>query len=399
MRKRESGFTLIELLITMAIFVLTIAAATNVFVPLLTQFKQQSRIAETQTEGIIGLDLFRRDIEQAGFGLPWVLPDPGVFSYSEASSVTDGTIPAPNTYNDASNTVPRAIVADNNVAGLGSSDYLVIKATSVAANDAAMKWTYVVEDPAGNTQVRAWGNPVEDLNDGDRVIALIPSRGETNQRILVNDGASFSITFNQAAFPAAFSPSTANDLYLIYGVDPSTSLRMPFNRADYFIRSSGSTIPGRCVAGTGVLVKSVISHVNGNRGVEMPLLDCVADMQVIFGFDMDEDGERGTFSDADGGQVTGTEGATVANVQATLNDPALLRSRLNEVRVYILAHEGQKDATFTYPNATIQMPADPSDPAFAVGSDFDLSASGIPDWQNYRWKVFTLSVKPNNLRS
>ncbi len=38
MIKKDSGFTLVELLITMAIFVLTIAAVSGIFVPLLTQF-------------------------------------------------------------------------------------------------------------------------------------------------------------------------------------------------------------------------------------------------------------------------------------------------------------------------------------------------------------------------
>jgi hypothetical protein len=30
-----------------------------------------------------------------------------------------------------------------------------------------------------------------------------------------------------------------------------------------------------------------------------------------------------------------------------------------------------------------------------LGRDFDLST--IPEWRNYRWKVYTLVVKPKNL--
>lgn len=380
MIKRQEGFTMVELLITMVIFVFTIAAASSIFVPLLTQFKQQSKLAETQIEGIVGLDLLRRDIEQAGFGLFSLLPESVGFAYTEGSGNTEGTVPAPSTYNDASN-VPRAIVAGNNVAGLGSSDYLVIKATSVAVNDAAMKWTYVVDPPAGG-QVKVWGNAAEDLNNGDYVIVL------DQQRKLVYEGGSFSVAFNQAAFP----PPGFNTLRMIYGVDPDTSLRMPFNRADYYIRRvAGTSIPARCAPGTGILMKSVINQANGNRGAGMPLLDCVADMQVIFGFDMDEDGERGTFSDANGGTVTSfLEGATVAQVQAALSDATRLRRHLKEVRVYILAHEGQRDTTFTYPTSTVTVGE------MNLGRNYDLAA-GITDWQDYRWKIYTISVKPNNL--
>lgn len=377
----EEGFTLVELLITMVIFVLTIAAASSIFVPLLTQFKQQSKLAETQIESIVGLDTLRRDLEQAGFGLPWVIPT-GV-SYQEGSSSTTAPIPAPNntSINDAITNPPRAIASINNVAGLGGSDYLVIKATSVATNDAAMKWTYVVGAAGGGSgTVKEWASPpspTEDLINGDNVIALIPTRGKNNQRILVNDGANFSITFAQPLFPSAFSPTTEGDVYLVYGVDPDTILRMPFNRADYYIRSvSGTTIPPRCAAGTGILMKSVINQADGNRGAGMPLLDCVADMQVIYRRDTDNNGDVDNETD-DISLLTAQE----------------IREQVKDVRVYILAHEGQRDVNYTYPSSTITVGE------FALGRTFDFTASGITNWQNYRWKIYTIVVKPNNLRS
>jgi prepilin-type N-terminal cleavage/methylation domain-containing protein len=385
MIKRESGFTLVELLITMAIFVLTIAAASGIFVPLLTQFKQQSKIAETQIHGLAGLDMLRRDMEQAGFGLPWVIPES--ISYQEASNSTTAPIPAPNTYNDCSGSSPcnppRAILSDNNVAGLGGSDYLVIKSTSVATNDAAMKWTQVVKTAAGNS-VRVWGWNIEDLNTGDRVIVMIPSRGFTNQRILVNDGASYFVQFDAPSFPGQFSPATENDLYLIYGVDPDTALRMPFNRADYYIRRvAGTNIPQSCAPGTGVLMKSVINHADGQRGPGIPLLDCVADMQVIYGFDNDGDGD---FEPSVGGS-TDNYGDDITGLTAQE-----IREQVKEVRVYILAHEGQRDTTYTYPDSTINLGGD-----VGFNNPYDLSAN-ITNWQNYRWKLHTLVVKPNNLR-
>lgn len=391
MIKRQEGFTLVELLITMVIFVFTIAAATNIFVPLLMQFKQQSKITETQIEGIVGLDLLRRDIEQAGFGLPWnIEATVTTATYSEASgNVSPLTFP-PSDYNDAPGP-PRAILSDDNI-GLNGSDYLVIKATSVATNNTTMKWAYVVEEAAGSA-VKAWGAGVEDLDPTDRVIVMIPSRGTNNQRILVDNGGVFSVQFQHVP-DSAYSPGIERDLYLIYGVDPDTNLRMPFNRAEYYIRGTGGgfTIPPRCAPNTGVLMKSVINQADGARGVGMPLLDCVADIQVVFGVDNDNDGDF----------EVGAAGSTdMYTADISAYNALQVRQQVREVRLYILAHEGQRDNTYdaatVYPAAQVALPAAP-DPGAGSGSTFNFTARGVTDWQHYRWKVYRIVVKPNNLR-
>ncbi len=400
--RKQSGFSMVELLITMVIFVLTIAAATGIFVPLLTQFKQQSRMAETQIEGIVGLETLRRDIEHAGLGLPWSVPTAVV--YEEAAG-------NPANYNDSPSNPPRAILSGNNVNFAGvvnGSDYLVIKATNVAVNDASTKWTDVTAVSGGARKVRYWGSSVEDLKPNigdpaagsDRVIVLIPSRGESNQRILVNNGALFTADFNQAPFPAEYSPSTPGDVYLIYGVDTQgPALKRPFNRADYFIRTGNA--PARCAAGTGVLVKAGMRQADGNLD-EMPLLDCVADMQAVYLLDMNEDGTVGTTANADGSFVSSSEGANTATVQATFNSASNLRNRVKEIRVYILAYEGQKDVNFTFTGFTVGACATcvrvGNEPLIPPASVRDFNLATIPDYQNYRWKVYTLAAKPRNLR-
>ncbi|NWF75073.1 MAG: prepilin-type N-terminal cleavage/methylation domain-containing protein [Nitrospirae bacterium] len=385
--KKEGGFTLVELLITMVVFVLTIAAATGIFVPMLTQFKQQSKIAESNIENIIGLELLKRDIEHAGFGLPWNIPV-GI-TYQEASSS-----PASN-YNEptvsGTTNPPRAILSGNNVNFtnvVNGSDYLVLKATNIAMSDASAKWTEVISkiDATGNkkTMVRSWGSSVDDLSTSERVIVLIPSKGENNQRILKtsdNDSTKFSVQFNQN-FPADFAPPQG-EVYLVYGVTPvadpiDTALRMPFNRADYYI--SKLNIPQKCASNTGVLRKAVLNHSGTFQGGIHQILDCVADMQVIFGRDTDNDGDVDNRTDD-------LSGLTAQQI----------REQVKDIRVYILAHEGQKDSNFTY----CQDPPSCSDKTIYVGEqglgrDFDLTT--IPDWQNYRWKLDRIVVKPKNLR-
>jgi hypothetical protein len=211
---------------------------------------------------------------------------------------------------------------------------------------------------------------------------------------LITNGSAFSTQYNNVT-TAPWPPTEQLENRIIYAVDPNTPLRMPFNRADYFI--STANVPTRCAPNTGVLEKVVVNQSDGGLTVFTPLLDCVADMQVGFGLDMDSNNQIGTYANADGTSVGSTEGATVGTVQATLNDnpPGVLRQRLREVRVYVLAHEGQADPSFTYTTNTIRIgePDTTKTGGINPGRDYNLSA----DMLRYRWKVYTLVITLNNL--
>jgi len=170
MISKQAGFSLIELIITMTVFVMAMALATSMFVPMLTQFKQQSKVAESQVERLIGLDILRRDIEQAGYGLPWVIPAGVNYQETIADGATnwverdynDGppTNPARGTeLGDPACNPPAGIRSGDNVAGtLNNSDIIVIKATNIATNDAATKWTYITGAAGGGHNVNIWGS-------------------------------------------------------------------------------------------------------------------------------------------------------------------------------------------------------------------------------------------------
>lgn len=361
MMKRETGFSLVELLIVIFILGFVLAAGSDMFVGLLRGYKQQSKITETSIEGIVGLELLRRDIESAGYGLPWIVNT----SYQEVEA-TNATAA---TYNDATTNPPRAIVSGDNLAAAGivnGSDYLVIKAINVARNIACTKWTNL---PSTGVPT-PWIPATEELEDTDRVILISPGSTAANSRTLVSSGA-FS------AIKAMFS---AQETRIIYGVDPANNLRMPFNRADYYV-STTVTIPGRCAPGTGVLVKAIVQQNGGGFRVAdtLPLLDCVADMQVSYGLDRDGDG---TIDDS----------AVVLNDLAAVPLTAQqIRAQLKQVRVYILSHEGQRDPGYMHQTSPMLVGE-----SAALGRNFVVSA--ISNWQNYRWKVYTLVVTPINLR-
>ncbi len=358
MMKQEAGFTIVELLLVMIIFVFVLAGTSELFVAMVRGYKQQSKIAQTNIEGIIGLEMLRRDIEGAGYGLPWQMSG---ISYDEATSA-DATL------NDSTSNPPRAIV---NGDGLGpdiaDADYLVIKAVNVAGNSTCTKWTDLKSSPPPTT---SWIPSTENLTPAERVVVISPGTPTAfNSRTLVAS----------TTFGGVLAFASPNETRIVYGVDPA-NLRMPFNRADYSISTSVPR-PGRCAQGTGVLVKRVVKQSDGGFDSEntFPLLDCVADMQVSFKLDRNGNGtldNTTVLRDGAGAELTAQQ----------------IRSQLKEVRVDILAHEGQMDTSYTYFSSTVLVGQSAS-----LGRNFDFVAQGIPNWQNYRWKVYTLILSPSNL--
>ncbi len=355
MMKREAGFTLVELLMVMIIFVFVLAGVSEMFVAMVRGYKQQSKIAQTNIEGIIGLEMLRRDIDGAGYGLPWQISG---ISYDEATNA-DATA-----YNDSTSNPPRAIVNGDGIGpDIAGADYLVVKAVNVAGNNTCTKWTDL--KTSGTT---SWSLLTENLAPAERVIVVSPGTPSAfNSRTLVAS----------TNFGGVSAFASANETRIVYGVNPA-DLRMPFNRADYSISTSVPR-PGRCAQGTGVLIKRVVDQSNGGFSDvnTFPLLDCVADMQVSFKLDRNGDG---TISDTT--VLRDPAGAELTSQQ--------IRSQLKEVRVDILAHEGQMDTSYTYFSNTVLVGQ-----SALLGRNFDLTT--IPNWQNYRWKVYTLILSPSNL--
>ncbi len=411
MKDRQDGFTLIELLIAMLVFVISLVLVSDFFTGQLTLFKQQSKITESNIEGVIGLEILRRDIQDAGYGLPWSYQSSIDCSSGGCGEAIDATASA---YNDFPANPPRAILTGNGV-GFNGSDYLVVKGVSVGMSAASQKWTRLsMTPPSSNTapgNPRIWDNPSDKLANTDYVTVLSLNGTATNRQLIVN-GNIFSTQY-QNITSSPWPPADQSETRLVLGVDPDTSLRMPFNRADYFIRrvdSSGNSItPARCAPGTGVLEKVVVSQTDGSfpAASYMPLLDCVADVQVIFGLDMDGDGVIGTYAavDPDASKTTivadspyESEGKAANDVRAVFNDAALLRQYLKEVRVYVLTHEGQRDTSFLFPNSSILV--GDSGIGATLGNNFNLAQKiGDPEYKYYRWKLYTIVTKPSNIIS
>jgi prepilin-type N-terminal cleavage/methylation domain-containing protein len=395
------GFSLVELIVVMGIFLTVMMITSSAFKLIANSTSQQSKSAETQIEGIVGLEVLRADLQQAGFGLPWSFQG-ALTTYLESGM--DNTSPqsappfwpsgsSPSTFNDSTATAkePRAILSANtnfNIDAGNGSKYIVIKSTAVATNDTAKRWT-TVSYAGGLRTSRTWGDSSRDFAAGDRVVVVKNNLNSTpvSRQLKVRPDGSYSATMASPLFTNYTTLMTNHvdgDTYQVYGVAPG-DLGMPFNRADYYIRTPATNMPQGCAPHTGVLYKANITHTTTTPGGVyapiIPLVDCVADMQIVYGLD---------------GNGAGSVTQYLESPANTTNPSASdIRSQLKEIRVYILAQDGKKDSTFSYPSPQV----DVGESLLGVfrGRHFDLNALIGIDYKNYRWKVYTIVVRPLNL--
>ncbi len=336
--------TLVELLVSMVLLLLIVAALASTMSLFRIVYLRRVKMAETQIQLPLGVEILRRDLGHAGFGLPWKLN----VNYQE---------PAP--YNDSPSNPPRAVVGGNGV-GPNGSDYLVLKGTNLALSDTVSKWGWI---SFGKT------NPEPDIFTADDYVIML----KPESRELVMNGATFLINGNalDCSQTHAFCPQVDNETYLIYGLSTNDNFTRPFNRADYYITLNGTQVPSRCAQNTGVLVKALLDA-QGNFKT-YPLLPCVADFQVYLWWDLDEDGQSETRTDVD-------------YMVSQNYDAEFIRDHLKMAEVFVVYHEGGKDPNFTYPSNTIG----------TLNYNFDLSA--IPDYQHYRWEILHFVSTFRNLQ-
>jgi len=389
--KNEKGFSLVEMIVVTAIFVAILVITGQTFETIVAKTTQETKTAETQIEGAVGLEILRRDLAQAGYGLPWDLDGA---TYSEVTAGTGALVPGvdPTDFNDGPPNAPRAVVSSDTTAstiGFNGSDILVVKSTITGLNETAKKWYTATFTHYTSNQ----------METGERLVVLrnAYSGGALMKKVLLKDSTGkFTVSYPAAngTFPADFRPEAGLDTYMVYGVAPADStglLRTPFNRSDYYIKRPdlARSIPETCAKqvedsdteGVGILYRSTASQVAGASGggfsPPYPLLDCVADMQVVYSLDSNGDGAVDLHSDV-----------PLANAEA-------VRAQVKEVRVYILAQEGSRSSGFNSPHSQILVGERIN--GVDYGRSFVFADHNIRDWANYRWRLYTIVVPLGNL--
>jgi len=408
----QKGFTLVELLVVMVVFTIIIVITAGAFKTILTQSAKLLRSEESNIEGIIGLEMMRHDLQQMGYGL---FSEPMTDPY-----IGEATVVPALTYNEASLTAPpRALVTGDNLAAvvfntaapvntftlLAGTDYLAVKGMTVGVSKAAHRWSYLQLDASGAVVPVRWASGDDNLVANDKVVVLrrrLSASANTLAVEHVTSGGDFYFPFGAGAFSRY---SSNYNKFVIYGLNESASPppRMPYNRTDYFVArpTAAGSIPGICAPNTGVLYKSVLINSTAGDGgtlIPMPVLDCVADMQVVLMWDLrngaaaGQDGSVDTYSSPSG---TGTSGpATTAEILTALADPELLRNSLKGIKIYIMAQNGRIDPSYTYSSPNPFHVGDQTWDTNTRGRNIDIVANG---WQNYRWKLYQIIVRPKNL--
>jgi len=391
LRREESGFSLIELIIYMALLGILMTMVFRSFTPIMQTSSRQWRMAETKVETGVGLGLLRSDLEHAGFGLPWEFPA-GVTPSPYLEPVATPAM------NDAPN-VPRAVTSqDASALGINNgADYLAIKALNVTTGVSSQKWGWLWRDVNHDAAIQSLSDDV--FANADRVIVIRPKVSLGHNRQLVLDGTNYFARPTSIPDLTPFAPpgeafDPRGERYLVYGID-NIDPRRPFNRTDYYINNAA--VPAHCAPGTGSLVKATLNQANDSFTV-MPIVDCVADFQVVYYLDTNGDGGWDTRVDA-----SGLAGLTAAQI----------RDQVKFIRCYVLTHEGGVDPTYTHPNVNKNVgeidplvvnalpTRDPDSTAPGVllaGRAFNLNANIGATWANYRWKVYSLAVTPRNLQ-
>lgn len=403
MKLNAKGFTLIEMLVVMGVFILVIAITGSSFNTILTHASKLFRSEESNIEGVIGLEMLRHDIQQAGYGLFWETSPKdytGEADVAPASSYNDGTTGPPRAIVTDTFDAATATTEDNGTAYniLAGTDYLVIKATTVARNKTAQKWTYLVYS-SGSVTPRRWLSTAENLVTNDKVVVLQRQVNANSNSVTLVPGTTGDpyVPYSNVAFEHMSTASAA--VMTVYGVDNKNTLRMPFNRSDYFVAQPPSgKKPPVCSSSSavGVLYKTTVNQ-DGGKLSFVPVLDCVADMQIVLGWDLFDggcvagnDGQVDTWSSADGSVVVKDScDANSAAVVAAMGSAASVRNSLKIIKVYILAQQGKRDAGYTSASPILVGDAGES----TLTRSYTLPA----DMRNYRWKVYRLVLRPKNL--
>ena len=437
----QDGFTLVEVLVAMALFIAILVIASNAFNKIVSQSSKYSKMEESNIEGIIGLEVMRHDLGQMGFGLPWgfskASPDATVsppttiidstISYSEAdTTLTNGKL-----LNDAPAGVPRAFSSMAEVSATANdatyiSDYFALKGTTLGGSKIAQRWAYIpyhnISTASGRVS-QAVTFSANNLLAGNMVIMVNSNANDItgkDHRLIVDPAtnSSFHQSFSVSSMSDNFLPTDNENTYMVYGIG-STAPKMPFNRADFFVKvpGAGSTdgsgsLPPFCAPLTGVLYKATVNQADG-KYTFIPLLDCVADMQVVLGWDSSDAGKMGvvdsysSLPQSDGTVSSVGPSGVGTLIQTWLTSAQGVREHLKVVKVYILAQEGKFDSGYTYKNPDTTRPSNEIRVGPEAGSMDNLGLTPVHAYTlnttttqpHFHWKLYRIVVRPKNLLS
>lgn len=354
---KEKGLSLIELVVAIFIMVLVVGAAFSVYVFAVKGYKGETKATEAVISLELASEMIRRDIEHAGCGL---LTEEVNINYTEANYNVKGV--AASQFNDAPSGVPRALILGNETCAWApglTSDWLVIKSARVADNKATRVWG--VYDAERGSFIPT-GEEKETMSFW---AVFLQVEGEELKLFKSGDQWSWKVKVSGNSITEGLPSGLPLGLFLVFGLrsaDESPPAR-PFHRVDYFVNVPSGGLPEKCAPATGILYRVLLQNDGGAN--YQPLVDCVKDFQVAIKF-----GDN-----------------WVTNLTAS---PRELKGKVSEIRVFILAQEGQRfDQKVTNINE------------LSIGDDATGNIKTVyftQEDKHYRWRLLRVVARPVMLR-
>ena len=348
----KKGFSLVELLVTVVIIVLVLSVAHLTYIHLLKGFKFGSEEEINELSQLIGLEILRLDLEHIGYGIP----------------INETTLIVETNETDFSkrwdSNVELSIRSTLNNTNKKTRGWIIIEADS---SNSAIVSVDEREDKSSSVDISVWRADTKEAVANNNACASPSNDNEKYFRITINNSTN-NITsgFNENCL----FPTSGKFYYLGFPINTSVSNACNLiycNKISYKLSKNPSDF---CNKNTGNLLRKV-----GNSKGE-PIIECVADWKITADLDTDSDGK-----------------ADVYDTTLPSNNNSI-RAQLKTVSLYLLVQIGKKNPNFTFTqtkncgtNRCIDDPTVPSNIYLVLPSDYE----------NYKWKVIKLKVKPMNL--
>jgi len=324
---KNRGFTLIELIIAIAIFGILMAVSGRVYRTLVQGMNRQKDVVESDSGKILGLELLRLDLEHVGYGI-------------------------------SNNETSRPVVWDG-------SD-LQLRSTINNSNSGTIGWM-MLQCSLGVSPTVLVDRRLD--NTVNNVLLTKERDFITNQSI----AASTTVQCTTCQDLNTYLQPANDYIAMAYPYDSTVtngcSGGQYCNVITYTLSTSNPL--AKCASGAQNLLRKV-----GN-GTGERVLECVADFEVRFDWDLTGDGDV---------LDSGEQSLSAIPTGASTSD---ILTRLKNIDFYVLMQSGKKQQGFTF-SGDLTANGELSSPNTAGG----FTTSTVTDFSAYRWKVLKISAKP-----
>jgi len=361
----QRGFSLIELMIGLLIGLIASLVISNVF----SKFEQQKRIttggADAQTNGAIAMFNLRRDVENAGYGLPMFETATTPLRCPLSINVDDDNSGATAAIN-----LSPVIIVD----GGAGSDQVAVRYGTATRGGAGVRIN------AGSTVSTASVETTLGCNANDIALVIQPVPGQNRCSLGRVTSVNSPIQLSLLGMPAAPNADQAAvlDGNRLACLGAWNEYRYVVN-GDFELTRTGALLPA---------VGNNTPLPDSSAPIAKPMVSDIVNIQAQYGVSATQ-GENTLDPANPWVNATGIFGSAI-----TLEN----RNRIKAVRIAIIARSALRENTPVSQacNGGVQGRARVciwnSD---ANPSNVDLTA--IPDWQNYRYKVYETVVPLRNV--